>query len=81
VHVVPDRGRTQRVLADRPQHGADRRSHDAQGDDDACEVAEGEETVERPAGRESQVRETEVEASASARPAARSRRRSIPTAD
>ena len=81
VDVVADGGRAQRVVADRAQNGADRRTHDAQRDHDADEVAEREELIERPAGGEMERGEAEIEASASARRATRSRRRSTPTAD
>ena len=50
--VVADRGGAQRVVADRAEDRADRRAHDAQRDHDADEIAERQEPVERPAGRE-----------------------------
>ena len=62
LHVVADRRRAQRVLADRGEDGADRRAHDAQRDHDADEIAEREKRIERPAGGELQRREAEVEA-------------------
>ena len=62
VDVVADGGGAQRVVADRAEDRADRRAHDAQRDHDADEIAERQELVERPAGREVQRREAEIEA-------------------
>ena len=61
VDVVADGGRAQRIVADRAQHGADRRTHDAQRDHHADEIPERQEDVERPVGVELNRGEAEIE--------------------
>ena len=60
--VVADGGGPQRIVADRAQNRTDRRANDAQRDHHADEVAECEELIERPAGREVDIDEAEIEA-------------------
>lgn len=62
VDVVADGGGAQRIVPDRTEDGADRRADDPERDDDADEVAERDELIERPAIGEVQCGETEVEA-------------------
>ena len=81
VDVVAERRRAQRVVADRAQDRADRRAHDAQRDDDADEIAERQELIERPAGGEMDGGEAEIEARRRHAGQIRSRRRSSPPAD
>ena len=47
VDVMTDGGRAQRIVADRAQHRADRRAHDAQRDHQADEIPECQEDIER----------------------------------
>ena len=58
---MADGSRPQRVFADRGEDGADRRAHDAQGDDDADEIAERKKRIQGPARREVQRGESKVE--------------------
>ena len=62
MNVVADGRRPQRVFSNRAKDDAHRRAHDAQRHHHPQEEAEGEEWVERPAGRELERREAEVEA-------------------
>jgi hypothetical protein len=58
---VADGARPHWIVADGAQHGADRRTHDAQRNDDAYEVPECEKSVEQQLGFEMDRGEAEVE--------------------
>ena len=62
VDVVADRGGAQRIVPDRAENGADRRAHDPERDDDADEIAQRDELIERPAIGEMDGGEAEIEA-------------------
>ncbi|MGY2930929.1 hypothetical protein ACVWZ6_000531 [Bradyrhizobium sp. GM6.1] len=60
--VVADGRGAQRIVADRTQNRADRRAHDPEGDDNADEIAQRDELIERPAIGEVDGDEAEIEA-------------------
>jgi hypothetical protein len=59
VDVVANSGGADRVVADGAEHGADRRADDAQRDDDADEIPERQERIERQVGVEADGGEAE----------------------
>ena len=62
VYIVTDRLRAQGIVADGAENGADRRAHDTQRNDNADEIAQCQELIERPAGGEMQCSQAEIKA-------------------